>query len=92
MITGNENAYPLYGPDVTENELGLTIRQHFAAINVGHIINRWYEMPGNIKLAQLEDWVKKYGKGITIKDAISKDGCELADALIAELNKPTKTI
>ena len=32
MITGNENAYPLYGPDVTSNELGLTIRQHFAAM------------------------------------------------------------
>lgn len=31
-ITGDENAYPLYGPDVTSNELGLTIRQHFAAM------------------------------------------------------------
>lgn len=40
-ITGNENAYPLYGPDVTSSELGLTIRQHFAAMALqGYCANR----------------------------------------------------
>jgi hypothetical protein len=79
-ITGNEPAMPSkiddYDDrlgDITRNKGGLTIRQHFAAIAMQGLL-------ANPEIQKIQS--------LTV-NSIAIEAIQYADALIAELNKPT---
>lgn len=67
---------------------GLTKREFFAALNNASILGRYYELPPETKMKQLQDWIAAFGdEDIKIVDAIAKDALRSADAFIAQINK-----
>jgi hypothetical protein len=45
------------------------------------------ELSSEYRAEMCEDWKNKYGNDVFIKDALCMDAVELADSLIAALNK-----
>ena len=79
IIDPNESAFPSDYQDF----LGLTKREYFAAMFVQGLVSDPLTIDKIAKLALQENMEKDA--------AISRLGVDLADALIAELNKPGQT-
>lgn len=75
---GNDKAFPLISPDGTGVNQGMSLREYFAA----------KAMQG---LLANSEWMEKY-KGVSYlmpNHAVAENAIGYADALLAELSKPT---
>lgn len=88
MITGNQPSQPCV-TKMGGSFYGMTIRQELSARFMQSIANGVYR-GGEAYVKQLQDWTGVYGD-INVKEAMAKDACFLADALIAEWDKDTNT-
>lgn len=83
-ITGGEPINPIFSEPVANDGYGLTIRQDFAARAMQGIISGMY--------GETQKKVSEYAtyKEKSINTVVAEMSVEFADALIKELNKPTK--
>lgn len=66
----------------------LTIRQHFASMAMQGLCVSCETMEAENVSKLFKHWQGKYGAASKLSECIAMDAVEIADALIAELNKP----
>lgn len=78
MITGNEPSYPIK-KHTTADAPGLTIRQQFAMAAMQGMLSNSYGYDSGVKPYSMMSYKE-----------LAENAVTAADALIAELNKPTE--
>lgn len=82
MTNGNDTAFPIDTNDLSEVKLGLTKREYFAAMAMQGLCASGFGTDKHIQ-SQTEE------VGSNVSEAMAVFSVDIADTLIAELNKAT---